>query len=257
MTNSLTSVNSTSDVAVLFRLRTLASIRIRPLPSRRNVGTTVGVDGNVNLRKNSNDTPIVTEKKGKRSHTKKKNLKGLGLPSDKPIVNNNANSQLGTDKQGPVDTGLNAPSSGDSGNPAALGGNGGPDERDVRGEPWKPVNPRRSSIDKTVLRSGRKDTQLRAIDTKRKSIFVSRLRPVIDEAAVKCYIDDNASLTGDCKCTKMKTRYSSYSSFHISVRECDFSKVFNADLWPEDTFISEFRGRLKPDQHFKETPNSD
>jgi hypothetical protein len=53
-----------------------------------------------------------------------------------------------------------------------------------------------------------------------------------------------ASLT----CTRLKTKYNSYASFHFSVAEDDFHLINNTGVWPNGCLIAPYYGRLNPDQ---------
>jgi hypothetical protein len=46
-------------------------------------------------------------------------------------------------------------------------------------------------------------------------------------------------------CTKLKTRFSSYTSFHVLVDEDEFPLTNNAGVWPNGCLIAPFYGRLK------------
>jgi len=82
---------------------------------------------------------------------------------------------------------------------------------------------------------------------KRKALFVSRLSPEIKAIDIEGYLDGIVEGL-NCKCIKLKTRFDSYSSFWVDAPEDMFSKVFRTEVWPEGSIISEFFGRLKPQQ---------
>ena len=50
------------------------------------------------------------------------------------------------------------------------------------------------------------------------------------------------------KITKLKTKFDTYSSFHIEIEEEQFEEFFNADFFPEGSFISPFYGKLRSEQ---------
>lgn len=81
---------------------------------------------------------------------------------------------------------------------------------------------------------------------RRSAIFLSRLD---QSTRVNDVLDSLASL--DLKhlvCTKMKTKFSNYSSFHIEVLDSDLQVLLKEDLWPDGCIVSKFMGRLRPDQ---------
>jgi hypothetical protein len=49
-------------------------------------------------------------------------------------------------------------------------------------------------------------------------------------------------------CTKLKTKFNSYSSFHVSVTEDDFPLVNESGAWPTSWLIAPFYGQLSPEQ---------
>jgi hypothetical protein len=55
-------------------------------------------------------------------------------------------------------------------------------------------------------------------------------------------------------CTKLKTKFKSYASFHISVTEDEFSVINNIGVWPYGCLIAPYYGKLTPDQIF--TPST-
>jgi hypothetical protein len=51
-------------------------------------------------------------------------------------------------------------------------------------------------------------------------------------------------------CTKLKTKFNSYSSFHIFVTEGEFSLINNTGVWPSGCLIAPYYGKLMSDQMF-------
>jgi hypothetical protein len=80
-----------------------------------------------------------------------------------------------------------------------------------------------------------------------RALFVSRFSPQVSSADVEKSLKDQLQLTS-LKCSKLKTKYDSYSSFHISVSVDDFELINNANVWPAGCLIAPFYGRLNPDQ---------
>jgi hypothetical protein len=54
-------------------------------------------------------------------------------------------------------------------------------------------------------------------------------------------------------CIKLRTKFNSYSFFHISVMEDEFA-VINTGVWSSGCFIAPYYGKLTPDQIF--TPST-
>jgi hypothetical protein len=82
---------------------------------------------------------------------------------------------------------------------------------------------------------------------KLKSLFISRLGPDVSALDVENFLQDHLKLSS-LTCTKLKTKFNSYSSFHVSVTEDDFLLVNDSGAWPTGCLIAPFCGRLSPEQ---------
>ena len=60
----------------------------------------------------------------------------------------------------------------------------------------------------------------------KKAIFISRLAPDTASDELNIHIKSNLKII-NAECTRLKTKFSSYSSFHISIDEPDFLKIMN------------------------------
>lgn len=90
---------------------------------------------------------------------------------------------------------------------------------------------------------------------KTKSLFVSRFGPNVSISNIKDSLTQQSTLANQIninflKVTKLKTKFQTYSSFHILVEERDFEAINNPNVWPEGCLIAPFYGKLKPEQHF-------
>ena len=70
------------------------------------------------------------------------------------------------------------------------------------------------------------------------SLFVTRLDPDTDPGEVKDYV--KSKFKADLNCTKLKTRYDSYSSFKIEGFCENIDEFFKADNWPCNVLIRKF-----------------
>jgi hypothetical protein len=86
-----------------------------------------------------------------------------------------------------------------------------------------------------------------------KALFVSRFSPKVTADDVHRSLKEQLSLKR-LVCTKLKTEFNSYSSFHISVTVDEFSDINNVDVWPSGCLIAPYYGKLTPDQIF--TPST-
>lgn len=81
--------------------------------------------------------------------------------------------------------------------------------------------------------------------TRRRALFVTKLNP--DTSCVD--ISSHLSSVGveEVECRKLKTRYDSYASFHVSVAAKDFEKLSDPTVWPKSCLFKAFRGALRED----------
>jgi hypothetical protein len=86
-----------------------------------------------------------------------------------------------------------------------------------------------------------------------KALFVSRFSPEVTTDDVQKSLKEQLSLKM-LDCTRLKTKFNSYASFHISVTEDEFPLINDASVWPSECLIAPYYGKLAPDQVF--TPNT-
>jgi hypothetical protein len=84
---------------------------------------------------------------------------------------------------------------------------------------------------------------------KTKALFVSRFSPEVTADDVHRSIKEQLSLD-KLVCTRLKTKFSTYASFHISVKEDDFPLINDTGIWPSGCLIAPYYGKLMPDQIF-------
>jgi hypothetical protein len=80
-----------------------------------------------------------------------------------------------------------------------------------------------------------------------KALFVSRFSPEVMAADVEKSLKEQLSLKR-LVCTRLKTKFNAYASFHISVNEDDFPLINNTGVWPNGCLIAPFYGKLTSDQ---------
>ncbi|CAN7943357.1 unnamed protein product, partial [Ixodes pacificus] len=79
--------------------------------------------------------------------------------------------------------------------------------------------------------------------SRRRALFVTKLDPVTTSTDIVghlCSLD-----VENLKCHRLKTRYNTYASFHVSVAAEDFEKLSDPALWPKDCLFKPFRGALR------------
>lgn len=74
--------------------------------------------------------------------------------------------------------------------------------------------------------------------------FVTRIDPAISSRQMAEYLLGNLPELSFVRCSKIKTRHSSYASFHVVVPELQTSLVSCGDAWPEGTLVKLFVGKL-------------
>jgi hypothetical protein len=86
-----------------------------------------------------------------------------------------------------------------------------------------------------------------------KALFVSRFSLDVTADDVHKSLKEQLSLK-KLVYTKLKTKFNSYSSFHISVTDDEFALINNISVWPSGCLIASYYGKLTPDQTF--TPST-
>lgn len=110
-----------------------------------------------------------------------------------------------------------------------------------------PKPPQRKNHKNVIIGCGKKDPSL--VKKKTKCIFVSRLAPDVESTTLEALLE-NVLQSDKMVCTRLKTKYPSYSSFHIKIDADGYDLLINPEVWPEGTLICPFLGRLQEDQIF-------
>jgi hypothetical protein len=82
-----------------------------------------------------------------------------------------------------------------------------------------------------------------------KALFVSRFSPEVTAEDLHKSLEVQLCLK-KLVCTKLKTKFNTYSSFHISVTEDQFSLINDTGIWPSGCLIAPYYGKLSPEQIF-------
>jgi hypothetical protein len=80
-----------------------------------------------------------------------------------------------------------------------------------------------------------------------KALFVSRFSTQGTAADVEKSLKGQLSLK-KLVCTRFKTKFNAYASFHISINEEDLPLINNTGVWPNGCLIAPFYGKLTSDQ---------
>lgn len=93
------------------------------------------------------------------------------------------------------------------------------------------------------LQGTMKSDALKVVSRKslKKELFVTRLDPTTTTQDLDNYLLNNLKLgLNSFKCNKLKTKYDTYSSFHLLIDSNDYEKVLHEDVWPEGILIKPF-----------------
>jgi hypothetical protein len=103
-----------------------------------------------------------------------------------------------------------------------------------------PIPPRRTRI---PLFGNNSSSTLKTVPkrARTKALFVSSFSPEVTSADVEQSLNDQLKLVS-LTCTKLKTKFSSYSSFHIAVSEDDFQLINDTAVWPVGCIIAPYYG---------------
>ncbi|PNF20345.1 hypothetical protein B7P43_G12886 [Cryptotermes secundus] len=82
-----------------------------------------------------------------------------------------------------------------------------------------------------------------------KALSVSWFSPKVTADDVHKSLKEQLTLK-QLVCTKLKTKFNSYSSFHISVLEDEFSLINSTGVWPSGCLIAPYYGKPTADQIF-------
>ena len=114
-----------------------------------------------------------------------------------------------------------------------------PAGKDVEGGPMTLVQrKRRGRKDNVILGSSSKYKGNIKSRGRYVSLFVSRLDPGIEPMELNSYIRDNFHV--ELECTKLKTRYDTYSSFKVEGHCADPGIFLDPSKWPVDILVKKF-----------------
>lgn len=92
---------------------------------------------------------------------------------------------------------------------------------------------------------GSRKTDIASVPTvKSFQLFVSRIDPSITAQQFAEDLLSGVPELSAVKCSKMKTKHPSYTSFHVLVPEPQRPLVWTVEAWPEGSLIREFTGKL-------------
>lgn len=76
--------------------------------------------------------------------------------------------------------------------------------------------------------------------------FVSRIDPSVSAHAFAQDMLSTSPELSSLRCVKLKTRYSSYTSFHVTVPDDKRDALSSGDSWPQGSLVKVFTGKLLP-----------
>lgn len=82
---------------------------------------------------------------------------------------------------------------------------------------------------------------------KTKYLFISHFSPEVSVTYIKIYLVDQLKLSL-LTCTRLKTKFRMYASFHILINEQGLPWVNNMGVWPSGCLTAPFYGQFNPNQ---------
>lgn len=105
------------------------------------------------------------------------------------------------------------------------------------------------------MRAGKcKSSSISSARRPRKSLFVTRLHPDTSSENV-CELLASVTEVTCFVCTRLRSKFDTYSSFHIAVDDDKLDVISDAELWPEGCLFRPFYGPLKDSMRFDQTSN--
>lgn len=103
-------------------------------------------------------------------------------------------------------------------------------------------NVKSPSLKPKPFKIGSNSDKVNLVRPKMKALFVSRFNPTVSELDVKDLLQgfDLAKIS----CNKLRTKFSSYSSFHVEVPHSDYEKISDPSVWPQGILVAPFFGKL-------------
>lgn len=88
------------------------------------------------------------------------------------------------------------------------------------------------------------------------ALFVSRFAPSVSSRDIEEMIRGSVTLS-ELKVTKLKTRHTDYSSFHVEVLSSDLNKIDDVNVWPNGCLMKVYYGALISDVIVNENASTD
>lgn len=88
----------------------------------------------------------------------------------------------------------------------------------------------------------KEDSSLKVVKhfSKPAEIFISRLEPNTTEAQLNSFVQSQFMYASSVSCNKLKTKFDSYSSFHVSLTGVSFADALILDNWPAGALVKRF-----------------
>jgi hypothetical protein len=80
-----------------------------------------------------------------------------------------------------------------------------------------------------------------------KALFISHFSSEVTNVDIEKSLKEQLSLKR-LVCIRLKNKFDTYASFHISLNEEDFPLINNTGVWPNGCFIALFYGKITTDQ---------
>lgn len=115
----------------------------------------------------------------------------------------------------------------------------------------KKVNTTRGNSYTSVVKQPRKGTKVNTVlkpankTEKMYTMFVTRFDPTVASSDITSFIKDQKGITVN-RCERLKTKFDTYASFYLEVKESEYEDINDEELWPEGILFTRFFGKLDP-----------
>lgn len=204
-----------------------------------------------NLIKNQNSPSHILNRKvasNLNEEKEKKSKKIVQLSNKNPNISTNTGTnmvQLGNSPQ------LESTSSSRSQTASTSSSKTETRPEEASGDGFTEVKSRRSR--KPALQGCKQNSSLKiSVRKPKRAFFITRLHPDTEPKDIEKFLNDEFQLEF-LACTKLKTKFKTYSSFHALVNKEDFEKLNRSEVWPEGVLAMPYIGTLKEDQKYSES----
>jgi len=106
-----------------------------------------------------------------------------------------------------------------------------------------PIRRPQNGIKKGIIGT-KKSNNIAVNGTRLMKVFVTRLHSDTSTEGLENYLKEDCDI--NAKCTKLKTRFDTYSSFKVEAQCLPGFDFLNPEIWPAGTFVKRFYEKRQP-----------